>query len=378
MTLDYNWINLLILFGAIQGLIFSIILLLNKTHPGARYLSLFMFVLAFNGFETFSWSSGLDNYISFFDFSGYITIYALGPSLYLYIKSLLYPERKHSSKHVLGHYVPALFQFTVSAVVAILYFLYTLQLFDQGYIIQGIYDVHSFYSEPLSVILFLTYLVISYRMFRKASTGHNIIYISRDGQKVVYKWIKTLLIFLVILGVTWPLTVLAPVIFDLPYNVHYYPIELTLVLFIYWVAFVGYHKMKMIYIQIPSQVKSSELPINSDELLYQLKQAMEYDKIYLDSALNRDKVSEHTGINPKMISQVLNQHAGMSFNDFVNQYRVNEVCDNLLSNKHKHLTISGIALASGFNSQATFQRAFKSVKGLSPKEYLALELKKMG
>ena len=60
MTLEFTWINLLILFGAFQGLIFGIILLFNKKHPGAKFLSVVMFTLAYNGIETFNWSAGLE------------------------------------------------------------------------------------------------------------------------------------------------------------------------------------------------------------------------------------------------------------------------------------------------------------------------------
>lgn len=58
VELDLHWINLLILFGALQGLIAGIILLFNRKHPGARFLSAFVLVLAYNGFETFNWSAG--------------------------------------------------------------------------------------------------------------------------------------------------------------------------------------------------------------------------------------------------------------------------------------------------------------------------------
>ena len=37
MNLHFHWINLLILFGALQGLLFSAILVFNKTHPGAKF-----------------------------------------------------------------------------------------------------------------------------------------------------------------------------------------------------------------------------------------------------------------------------------------------------------------------------------------------------
>jgi AraC-like DNA-binding protein len=105
---------------------------------------------------------------------------------------------------------------------------------------------------------------------------------------------------------------------------------------------------------------------------------MEHDKLYLDPELNLKKVADHTGISPKIISTILNQHFRQSFNDFINAYRVREVKERLLDPENRHMTISGVALESGFNSQATFQRVFKNVTGTSPREYLALQMKKTG
>jgi AraC-like DNA-binding protein len=56
----------------------------------------------------------------------------------------------------------------------------------------------------------------------------------------------------------------------------------------------------------------------------------------------------------------------------VNAYRIEEVKERLLAPGHQHLTITGIALGCGFNSQATFQRAFKNSTGVSPKEFISL------
>src|SRR5689334_15158280 len=126
MQLNITWINTLILFGALQGLIFTVILLFNKTHPGVKFLSMFMLVLVYNGFETLNWSAGLDKYIIFFDLFSFILIFALGPSLYLYIHTLLYPETKISGKQILAHYGIMLFQFAYRMTIAILYYLWKL------------------------------------------------------------------------------------------------------------------------------------------------------------------------------------------------------------------------------------------------------------
>jgi AraC-like DNA-binding protein len=60
----------------------------------------------------------------------------------------------------------------------------------------------------------------------------------------------------------------------------------------------------------------------------------------------------------------------------VNGYRVQQVQEKLVAQSHENLTIYGIALEAGFNSQATFQRAFKNITGTSPREFMNQQLRK--
>ena len=103
---------------------------------------------------------------------------------------------------------------------------------------------------------------------------------------------------------------------------------------------------------------------------------MKRDRLFLDASLKLSHIVKHTGSSQKVISTVLNQHLGKSFNEYVNEFRVNEFKTRLLNPKYRHLTITGIAFDCGFNSQATFQRTFKSVTKLSPSEFREANSKK--
>ena len=107
----------------------------------------------------------------------------------------------------------------------------------------------------------------------------------------------------------------------------------------------------------------------SDKTIAILKQAMEQDKLYLNPELSLTLLAKHTDIAQKTISAVLNQHLNTSFNEFVNGYRVDAFKKKLCADDVKHLTIAGIASECGFNSQATFQRTFRQLTGLSPSEF---------
>ena len=95
------------------------------------------------------------------------------------------------------------------------------------------------------------------------------------------------------------------------------------------------------------------------------------EKLYLDPGLNLMVLARHSGIPSKTISAVLNQHLHKSFNEFINEYRIEAVKERLSASSDQNLTIAGLAFECGFNSQPTFQRAFKSIQGESPSEYLS-------
>jgi AraC-like DNA-binding protein len=430
MNLHFHWINLLILFGAVQALIFSIILLFNKTHPGSKFLSLFIFTLAYNGFETFNWSSGLDQYYLFFDMFGFVIIYAIGPSLFLYVSSLLNPGQKFSKKVIAAHYGLVVFQFVSRITIISYHLLWINKIIKSTVSPNDFMNIIWFYAEPLSVLMFVSYLAATiYKFIMFTKTGQVIPSLYPAAQQIVIRWIKTLLICLTIFAVIWVGTVILPYFFKIPFS-PYYPVELVLVLFIYWMVLNGYHKMKLIYlpnsrpksfvhhipdttgfrpnISFPDPLKKSPqdskpapgvFPEGSNEIVADsgsysnlskvqdpipdpdkyfrlLVEAMEPGKLYLDPDLNLTKLSAHTGIPAKLISAILNQYHDTNFNDFINSYRVTQVSLLMMDPTTRNLTISGLAMDAGFNSQATFQRAFKKHTGMSPRQFIARNLKK--
>lgn len=376
MKPDFTLINLIILFGAIQGLLFGILLLFQKGHPGARFLSAFLFILAYNGFETFNWSAGV-NFISF-DFTSYILIFGIGPSLYLYLTTL-FRNKKFTRKQVALLYTPLYFQLLWKGSIILYYLLVKNNIIELHRLTpQYLHNIYVEVSEPLSVITFLVFLGLTlrqYRIFKKNKYENNAV--AEEEKEVINKWAKALLICCVILGILWPLTLSAPFLFNIPYEITYYPIEILLVFFVYWIAFAGFHKVRIIYAKA-EKTRMSKIPESeATVLLAKLQDAMQEDKLYLDPELNLSKLSDHTSIPGRTISIVINQHLGRSFNEFVNEYRIEEVKRFLLDPNYQHLTISGISLEAGFNSQATFQRVFKSKTGMTPREYMATSLKQI-
>jgi AraC-like DNA-binding protein len=381
MPWDLDFFSLVVLFGACQGLILSCILFLSKKEnsPGKNYLGFFILILAYNGFETFNWSSGVGDYSLIFDFLGFVLIFGLGPSLYLYVYALTHPNVKYP-KPVFRHFFPVLLQLLFKASLFTYYVLWmnNVEIFNLSP--SDIDNWHANISEPTSVVAFWIYLLLSFQLFKiyRNENISNRAAISAHEKRPVRQSLTLFLSAILIFALTWTLTVFAPQWITFGNN-QYYFIEIFLVMLVYWVAFSGFRRTKIIYVELqkPVQIITRSYSLTEMQRIEQLLQtAMEIDKLYLDAELSVSKLASHLDINPKILSSVLNQYPRKGFAEFVNEYRVAEVKIQLLDPTKKHLTIAGIALDSGFNSQATFGRAFKSITGMSPKRFLSLRTRK--
>ena len=103
----------------------------------------------------------------------------------------------------------------------------------------------------------------------------------------------------------------------------------------------------------------------------QMMQAMEEDKIFTNPDLSLQLFSEYVGIPKHYISEILSGHWHTNFQDFVNEYRVEEFIRLYSKPENDHFSVLGIATSVGFKNKATFNTNFKKFKGVSPTEYKA-------
>lgn len=101
-----------------------------------------------------------------------------------------------------------------------------------------------------------------------------------------------------------------------------------------------------------------------------LNKIMENTKPYLDSEFNLAQFSALSKISTHNISETLNGLIDQSFNDYVNNYRVEEFKKLALKKESKHFTILALAFDAGFKSKATFNAAFKKFAGETPSQFL--------
>jgi len=119
-------------------------------------------------------------------------------------------------------------------------------------------------------------------------------------------------------------------------------------------------------------------PSSKDKLIqkgYWLRHQMKVNRFYLDAELSLNSLAKALGIPIHELSKIINTGLRKNFNDFVNEFRIQDVTRKMKDPAHDRITLLGIAYDCGFNSKTTFNRAFKQVTGKSPVQYKG-ELKK--
>lgn len=116
-----------------------------------------------------------------------------------------------------------------------------------------------------------------------------------------------------------------------------------------------------------SFISEDDLPhAESNKTFQKISLACRYIQENCEQDLALSDVSEYLGFSTYYFSRVFKQITACSFVDYLTTQRV-KLAQSLLANSA--LSVTEIAYQSGFNSIATFNRAFRKCRGCSPSEY---------
>jgi len=115
--------------------------------------------------------------------------------------------------------------------------------------------------------------------------------------------------------------------------------------------------------------RSGLKPEDVEQYKNKIRKYMAIEKPFLDRELTIYGLASKVRIPRHFLSEVINEHMGMNFYQFINEYRVQEVKKRMKEPGNEHLTILAIAFDSGFNSKSSFNTIFKENTGMTPSEY---------
>lgn len=376
--MNFNIYNIFILAGVIQGFIFTIVFLINKKYRAKSTLFLIglIFTYSLSNLMFISPDIGI---ISLYDMYRLYFI-PLGPLIpvliYFYVVLFLNPHKKIKLIEKLL-FVPFIIDFLL-----VLYCRLAILL---GYeneslikFLSYVVNIQELFSILYSIIIML---IVTRKIFlyetNKASNNSKII-------RINVSWLKYIIIIIFIFTLVWGYLVIDTFFGsddgDYP---SFYPLWLAMAVLIYLFGHIGVYKYGIIserkkirkYLEANYQFKSIETNFKPSEsnsfnqYIEKLKDLFNNEKIYLDSNLNLERISQYLQLSPTYLSKIIHTELQTSLPEFINQYRVEEAKRNLINSEFSKYTILSIGLEAGFNSKSSFYNTFKKHTGKTPVEY---------
>lgn len=364
-------IQLFIICGILQGLVFSILLLFRKTNGRANaMLALFLFSVSFTLFISLVLDFGWYNTYPWLHWLPFSLTFCLGPSFYFYIRFLSMPDYRFRRVDF-WHFVPILFNYFHS--------IYHLILGRTN----PYPKLHNFTEalETYGILTMALYFLLAMRLIKKYEIS--ILDNVSNLDHITLKWLKE---FIIVVFASLSI-VLVFILLDFSllidfrreyYSTYFFKYDVPLksinVISLYWLGIRGYFQQSVIRSYVGKKdFRKTHASINQEKIedahIELLIQLMEKEKLYLIPSLNLRMLEEKIGLSAREISRTLNLGLEKNFYYFVNGYRVKEAQKKLSDPCNNHLTVLGIAFDSGFSSKATFNRIFKELTGESPSQY---------
>jgi len=362
MNLDFSFINIIILFGAIQGFILCFFLS-QKQHTNrlaVLFFILFLFSLAFLNMMYVFIDIDLFKYYRPLHMFPLPYKWLLGVGFYFYIKNQF-----ENSDGIIYHkkewylFIPAIIYGLLKT-----YWFY-ISISENSYRITGILvDAHFF---RISEFLFLFYTIFLLTKALQFINKNNPNILSSKALRNL-KWLKKftyIFLGMIILELTF---------FSTDLIIHngqesflfLYPSLIINVIFIYWIGYLGFIKP----IRIIGSFKNKSIEKRKAETIKQkLKRAIEVDEIYKNANLTISECAIYINISSKDLSNYINEVHGVNFSEFLNFHRIEKVKELLQTKNTDKFTLLKFAEDAGFSSKSSFNATFKKMVGVTPSAY---------
>lgn len=363
----FDTLPLFYLFSSLLGLFIFVILNLKK---GVNRVSTFLmsiFILL-NALFILHLSLYLINCQYYFPNTLlFSTVFPLlyGPLIYFYFKitSIDYKLKWLDALHL----IPAVCLFIY---ISPFYALSSIEKFIILFNQEDILTNEANFIIVAKIVSLVIYGILSIKLYSKSISKFN----NYKAQRLWQRNIIAIYIIYLIAFVLYETITLG--FFDFPLFFHLQ--ILVIVGLVFYVAYVTYVQPEVFKGEVTLvdpigifKYKSSALtPSYSLELKEELLKLLKKDKIYKESGISLDLLSEKLGTSRHNTSQVINEHFNMNFYELMNKFRIDEAVELIKSEKDSNLTIINIAYKVGFNNKVTFNKSFKKALSITPSQYI--------
>lgn len=182
-------------------------------------------------------------------------------------------------------------------------------------------------------------------------------------QKNTFDWIQSLTaVILLIHLLSFPLMFILP----------QYIIDFGMIQIVYNILamFIIFYLIKQPILFAKALPHSRRIATDSCPMEESIRLALDTHKLYLEPDFSLQKLADHFNHSISWVSTKAKQEfPDQNLSEVINSYRVNHAKSLLTKDEYAHYSIEAIGNESGFNSRASFFRAFKHHVGLTPALY---------
>jgi AraC-like DNA-binding protein len=410
MYFFFSFYSSFLLIFFIHGLVYALLLLkksIQLESEPEKWLSAFLLLCILYiapwmlGFAGWYDKQPYRDFIFYMPFQHQLFI---GPVIFFYVQSLLNPSFTFTKKQWL-HLLPGILYIVYNIVIVITDKLVLKRYYFLADGMDREFDSWYQHAGFISMVIYFYLSLRYYQLYKKL-----IVQVISYADVVLFKWVNNfILAFLamLVLRVLFFIGGFIPAFAKLDYIGPWWEFFTFSIIF-YYIAVTGYansvqtkvpfklnllgNKPRLllqsnnneiennIAVQDIEIIEFEPTPVNVEntptengllnEWQPKIIQLVEVEKVFQDPELSLAQLAKLLKTNPSIISKVINQGFQLNFNDFINNYRIKAVQEKLLAGELSMQTMLGIAYDCGFNSKATFNRAFKKSTGLSPKDWI--------
>jgi len=354
----------LLLIGAIQGIIFGTILWQKQGihYIANRFLASILFFFSYRLIVETLNIFGLGRYDLWYHILlEYNWIY--GALIYFFVKSYVNPKFKLLRKDWI-HFLPVLIEFIWSFFIK-----------AQNFYWDGT-------RESLSWLGYWGYVVWMHYPTMFVVSGALIIFYSSKAEKILngtiqvegfkiikekIDWIKRVVLAMKIFSIIYVVGILIDFFFfNFASNFFYgHPVFIGMAIITYWLGLEGFARRKeSAFKQIATISDKEKKQLQSIGKTLEVR--MKEEQLFKDPELTLASLSKKLSVKPYLLTKCLNTIYQKKFNDYINELRFEEVKKLLSNPKNDNLTLLALAYEAGFNSKASFNRAIKKITGNPP------------
>ncbi|WP_299109230.1 helix-turn-helix domain-containing protein [uncultured Tenacibaculum sp.] len=379
-----EFFNLFLLISALHGFAFSIVLFFSKNGKDRSmvYLNLLILAISLNNFQSWVIERKLFQHRFALDYIEVPWIFLAMPFLYMFLVHYLNIEK--NTFNILKVAIP---MFLFMTLAQIIFVMKNSGLHPQENL-DYVYEKYTTTEEIVSFLTSISLFIYSFfillkkeKLFEKIQSYDNL------------KWLSTFFKLSSVGYILWMVALIVTVSLNFTdFIFSYYPLRIYTTILIYWLGYQGIRQLRILkerkVIRKGIQKKSKN-KITKSKVTYPIKSYavsetqlekhrdqfeiidnyIRKNNKFLESKYTLQNLSFDTDLSSSTLSVIINNVAGKTFTDYLNEMRIEQAKSLLLAPEFSNYTITSIGLESGFNSKSTFYTVFKKHTGITPFEF---------